>query len=125
MVESYVTGFIGRWVEWSTTSGLRVLIIATMMLVGLAVVRRAVDRFQKVYEGTLPTEAQVKRATTLTHVIRDVARVAILAVGGMMMLSEVGVDLKPILAAAGLGGLAIGFGAQSLVKDVISGFFIL
>jgi moderate conductance mechanosensitive channel len=125
MVESYVTGFIDRWVGWSTTSGLRVLIIAVMMVVGLAIVRRAMDRFQKVYEGTLPTESQVKRATTLTHVIRDVARVAILAVGGMMMLSEVGVDLKPILAAAGLGGLAVGFGAQSLVKDVITGFFIL
>lgn len=125
MVESYVTGFIDRWVGWSTTSGLRVLIIAVMMIVGLAIVRRAMDRFQKVYEGTLPTESQVKRATTLTHVIRDVARVAILAVGSMMMLSEVGVDLKPILAAAGLGGLAVGFGAQSLVKDVITGFFIL
>ena len=43
----------------------------------------------------------------------------------MMMLSEIGVDLKPALAAAGLGGIAIGFGAQSLVKDLISGFFIL
>lgn len=40
----------------------------------------------------------------------------------MMILSEMGIDLKPMLAAAGLGGLAIGFGAQSLVKDVISGF---
>jgi small conductance mechanosensitive channel len=43
----------------------------------------------------------------------------------MMILSEIGIDLKPLLAAAGLSGLAIGFGAQSLVKDVISGFFIL
>jgi hypothetical protein len=40
----------------------------------------------------------------------------------MMILCEIGVDLKPLLAAAGLGGLAIGFGAQSLVKDLISGF---
>lgn len=125
MLDSYVTGFIERWIEWSTTSGLRVMIITVMMVMGLAIVKRAMDRFQKVYEGTLPTEAQVKRATTLTHVIRDVARVVILAMGGMMIMSEVGVDLKPILAAAGLGGLAIGFGAQSLVKDVISGFFIL
>ncbi|MGE0643141.1 MAG: mechanosensitive ion channel family protein [Nitrospira sp.] len=125
MPDSYLTGLIDRWFEWSTTSGLRVLIIITMMVIGLAIVRRVIDRFQKVYEGTLPSEAQVKRATTLTHVIRDVGRVVILAVGGMMILSEVGVDLKPILAAAGLGGLAIGFGAQSLVKDVISGFFIL
>lgn len=61
----------------------------------------------------------------MTHVVRDVARVVVTTVGTMMILSEVGVDLKPLLAAAGLGGLAIGFGAQSLVKDVISGFFIL
>ena len=125
MPDSYVTSFIERWFEWSTTSGLRVLIISVVMVLGLAIVKRAMDRFQKVYEGTLPTEAQVKRATTLTHVIRDVGRVAILVMGGMMIMSEVGVDLKPILAAAGLGGLAIGFGAQSLVKDVITGFFIL
>ena len=125
MPDSYVTSFIERWVEWSTTSGLRVLIISVVMAAGLAIVKRAMDRFQKVYEGTLPTEGQIKRATTLTHVIRDVGRVVILAMGGMMILSEVGVDLKPILAAAGLGGLAIGFGAQSLVKDVITGFFIL
>lgn len=125
MVDSYVRSFFERWFEWSMTSGLRVMIIAVVMVVGLAVVKRAMNRFQKVYEGTLPTEVQIKRATTLTHVIRDVGRVVIFAVGGMMILSEVGVDLKPILAAAGLGGLAIGFGAQSLVKDVISGFFIL
>lgn len=125
MVDSYVRSFFERWFEWSTTSGLRVMIIAVVMVVGLAVVKRAMNRFQKVYEGTLPTEVQIKRATTLTHVIRDVGRVVILAVGGMMILSEVGIDLKPILAAAGLGGLAIGFGAQSLVKDVITGFFIL
>jgi small conductance mechanosensitive channel len=49
----------------------------------------------------------------------------ILFVGMTMILSEGGIDLKPLLAAAGLGGLAIGFGAQSLVKDLISGFFIL
>jgi small conductance mechanosensitive channel len=96
-----------------------------MMVVLLAILKRAMDRFRRVYEGTLPTQAQVKRADTLTHVIHDVTRVVILAVGSMMILSEVGVDLKPILAAAGLGGLAIGFGAQSLVKDVISGFFII
>ena len=61
----------------------------------------------------------------LTHIVRDVARSMILFVGMTMILSEGGVDLKPLLAAAGLVGLAIGFGAQSLVKDLISGFFIL
>jgi small conductance mechanosensitive channel len=125
MTASFLTRFFDRSLAWFSTSGLRVLVIGIMMVVLLAILKRAMDRFRRVYEGTLPTQAQVKRADTLTHVIHDVARVVILAVGSMMILSEVGVDLKPILAAAGLGGLAIGFGAQSLVKDVISGFFII
>ena len=125
MPDSYVTRIFERSIDWVSTSGLRVVVIIIMMVVLLAILKRAMNRFQKVYEGTLPTQAQVKRANTLTHVIRDVGRVVILTVGGMMILAELGVDLKPILAAAGLGGLAIGFGAQSLVKDVISGFFIL
>lgn len=125
MPDSYMMRILERSIEWASTSGFRVIVIVVMMSVVLAILKRAMDRFQKVYEGTLPTQAQVKRANTLTHVIRDVARAVILTVGGMMILSELGVDLKPILAAAGLGGLAVGFGAQSLVKDVISGFFIL
>lgn len=125
MTESYFLRWVERSFEWFSTSGLRIVIIAVGMMVLLALVKRAVDRFRGLYVGTLQSPAQVKRADTLTHVIRDVARAVVLAVGGMMILSEIGVDLKPLLAAAGLGGLAIGFGGQSLVKDVISGFFIL
>jgi small-conductance mechanosensitive channel len=125
MPESLIGQFMNRSLEWLSTSGLRVLVIGCAMMVLLAILKRATVRFRRLYEGTLPSPAQVKRADTLTHVVSDVARVVILAVGGMMLLSEVGVNLGPLLAAAGLGGLAIGFGGQSLVKDVISGFFIL
>jgi len=83
------------------------------------------SKLRRLYEGRLPGPAEIQRAQTLTQIVRDVARIVILFVGVMMILSEVGIDLKPLLEAAGLGGLAIGFGAQSLVKDLISGFFIL
>lgn len=116
---------VDRLVEWLISSGIRVVIIGIAMLVLLSILNRVIARLRRVYEGTLPAPAQVKRADTLTHVMRDVARVFILVVGSMMILSEIGIDLKPLLAAAGLSGLAIGFGAQSLVKDMISGFFIL
>ncbi len=125
MTASYFTRFLDRSFDWFSTSGLRVLLIAVATLVLLALLRRGMARLRSMYEGTLPTQAQTKRAYTLTHIVRDVARITIVAVGAMMILSEIGVDLKPLLAAAGLGGLAIGFGAQSLVKDLISGFFIL
>lgn len=125
MPEAYFARFVDQSVAWVSTSGLRVVVIVLAMVVLLAVLKRAMARFRGLYEGTLPSPAQVMRADTLTHVVGDVARVVILAVGSMMLLSEVGVNLGPLLAAAGLGGLAVGFGAQSLVKDVISGFFIL
>ena len=125
MPASYFTRFFDRSFEWATTSGLRVLLITAAMLVMLALLKRGVAKLSSLYEGTLPIRAQIKRAYTLTHIVRDVARILILFVGMTMILSEGGVDLKPLLAAAGLGGLAIGFGAQSLVKDLISGFFIL
>jgi len=125
MPASYFTRFFDRSFDWATTSGIRVLLIAVAMLVLLALLKRGVAKLSRLYEGTLPSPAQIKRAYTLTHIVRDVARLVILFVGMTMILSEGGVDLKPLLAAAGLGGLAIGFGAQSLVKDLISGFFIL
>jgi small conductance mechanosensitive channel len=117
--------FFDRSFDWLSTSGLRVLFIAIGTFILLALLKRTVAKLRSMYEGTLPNPAQMKRAYTLTHIVRDVARIIIFFVGVMMILSEIGIDLTPLLAAAGLGGLAVGFGAQSLVKDLISGFFIL
>lgn len=125
MPVSYVTRFFDRSFEWLSTSGLRVALIAIATLVLLSLLKRAVAKLRGIFEGTLPSPTQIKRAHTLTHIVRDVVRIVIFFVGTMMILSEIGIDLKPLLAAAGLGGLAIGFGAQSLVKDLIAGFFIL
>jgi len=66
-----------------------------------------------------------KRTRTLGEVVRYVIVLVVFAVATMTVLKELGIDIGPVLAAAGIAGLAIGFGAQSLVKDVISGFFIL
>ena len=125
MPVSYLTRFLDRSFEWATTSGFRVLLIAVAMLVMLALLKRGVAKLSNLYECRLPIGAQIKRVYTLTHIVRDVARIVIIFVGMTMILSEGGVDLKPLLAAAGLGGLAVGFGAQTLVKDLIAGFFIL
>ena len=125
MQEVRVAQLADRLIEWTLSSGIRVVLIGFGMILLLSLSKQVITRFRRVYEGSFPGPAQVKRVDTLTHVVRDVARVFILVVGSMMILSEIGIDLKPLLAAAGLSGLAIGFGAQSLVKDVISGFFIL
>src|SRR5438552_233156 len=66
-----------------------------------------------------------QRAETLRHIVRSVVKGILIVVVLATIISELGFDIGPILASAGIAGLAIGFGAQSLVKDVISGFFIL
>jgi small conductance mechanosensitive channel len=68
---------------------------------------------------------QVKRAETLGRVFRYIVAVIILVLATTLILSELGIAVAPILGAAGVIGLAVGFGAQSLVKDYFAGFFIL
>ena len=125
MTGSLSTQLLDSAFQWLTTSGLRVLAVGLGMLVLLAVARGTTSRLRTMLQGALPSPEQVKRAETLAHVVQDVARVLIVAVGSLMILSELGLNVAPLLAAAGIGGLAVGFGAQSLVKDMITGFFIL
>jgi len=73
---------------------------------------------------TAPEEIQ-KRAVTLTGVVRRTAKVFVWALVGILVLRELGVDVTPLIAGAGIAGLAVGFGAQNLVRDVISGFFLI
>ena len=66
-----------------------------------------------------------QRINALTSVLRSVATAVIFAIAGFMILGELGLNLAPLLAGAGIVGIALGFGAQSLVKDFLSGMFIL
>ncbi|HZG57288.1 mechanosensitive ion channel family protein [Paenibacillus sp.] len=72
-----------------------------------------------------PVKFDPRRAQTIGRLVNNVVSYTVNFIVIMLILSEVGVDLAPLLAGAGVMGLAIGFGAQSLVKDVITGFFII
>ena len=65
------------------------------------------------------------RIGTVDQVLRNVATVVVAIVAGTLVLGELGISVLPILATAGVAGIAIGFGAQSLIKDYFTGFFIL
>ncbi len=119
------TELMSKLLKWAMAEGVLILIILVFMFIGLAVLKRGLLRLQHFIEGNLPNQAQIQRATTLTNVLGDLLRVIILGIGITTIFSQLGIDLGPLLVAAGIGGIAIGFGAQSLVKDVISGFFIL
>jgi len=118
-----------RWSELFWTHGLRIIIVIVAIYVGLRIFERMIGPVIRTAVSTqLEGQPQVevdKRADTLSHVIyRTVWFVAIL-VGLLTVLPELGINISALLAGAGLIGLAVGFGAQSLVKDVISGLFIL
>ena len=70
-------------------------------------------------------EAQTQRINTLFRILKNFVSIAILIVVIMLVLSELGIEIGPLIAAAGVVGLAFGFGAQTLVKDIITGLFII
>mgnify|MGYP000315439935 CR=1 FL=1 len=111
--------------HWLMTKGLVILVIIVVMYVGFLILQRLIKRLQSYIEKTFPDQGQVQRVQTLTNVFGDFVWVLMAGIGLMTILSQLGIDLAPFLVAAGVGGIAIGFGAQSLVKDVISGFFLL
>jgi small conductance mechanosensitive channel len=117
--------FLERSSDWLLSSGLRIVLILTVMLVALKVASVVSRRLFSALAYRREDVEFVKRTETLRSVIYYVMFVAISAVATMMVLGEFGIQLGPVLAAAGVVGLAIGFGAQNLVQDVISGFFIL
>ncbi|MFB6099167.1 MAG: mechanosensitive ion channel family protein, partial [Salinibacter sp.] len=85
----------------------------------------ATQRWITRVEDLPATDPKRQRAVTLGNLLRSIAGYAVWAVAGIMVLSEVGLDIGALLATAGIAGLAIGFGAQTLVKDVIGGVFLL
>ena len=70
-------------------------------------------------------EAQTQRVNTLFRILKNFVSIAILIVVIMLILSELGIEIGPLIAAAGVVGLAVGFGSQTLVKDIITGLFII
>ena len=111
--------------EWVFTSGPHILITLVITIIALKSAKILSNRFIVLATKKSKDEEFHKRMQTLASILRYALIVLILIVAAMIVLNELGVEIGPILAAAGIVGLAVGFGAQSLVKDVISGFFIL
>ena len=112
---------------WLFGSGIRVLFIALLSYTLVRVTTLLVQRFEfEVARGEgLDALERAKRAKTLGAVVGKVATVMIGGIGVLMILREFRVDIGPVLAGAGIVGLAVGFGAQTLVRDIITGFFLI
>ncbi|HSK09864.1 MAG TPA: mechanosensitive ion channel family protein [Vicinamibacterales bacterium] len=113
---------------WTLSHGLRALVILAIAWVALRVSNLAIDRFKYQLAGD-PAKGvsaeRARRAATLGSIVASLVTAAIFFLAGLMVLRELSIDVLPLLTGAGIAGLAIGFGAQNLVRDVISGFFII
>lgn len=108
-----------------TVVGLRVVVIVVAAWITIYALQRLIRMFRERLASRMADPESVKRATTLGRVFRYLVAVIVSLIAGMLVLGEIGISVAPILGAAGVVGLAVGFGAQSLVKDYFAGFFIL
>lgn len=130
------------WVEenWSTwlNTGLRIALILAVALVLRMLVRRALtkliermNRSAQAVEGTalggllVNAERRRQRSEAIGSVLRSIASFLILGTAGLMVLGAFNINLAPLLASAGVAGVAIGFGARNLVTDFLSGVFMI
>jgi small conductance mechanosensitive channel len=133
MTELSWDNFIPWILSISVTAGtvlLRILLVLLLGYVAIRFVRLGLQQLEKVIVLASDQSDQLagvaqKRAATLTGILRTIALTGIWAIVLIITLQSVGLDMTPILAGAGILGLAVGFGAQNLVRDVISGFFII
>lgn len=115
---------LGRLEPWMITA-LRVTLILVAAFILVRVMRRLIRLIHDRVARRVDDPESVKRAETLSRVFRYFVVVVVCLIAGMLILTEVGVSVAPVLGAAGVVGIAVGFGAQSLVKDFFTGFFIL
>ena len=111
--------------EWLITSGFKIILI----ILGAMILNKIIKTFSRKFEKlSIQNELNIeysKKIQTIHSIGRSVAKYVIMAISVMLILEALGINIGPILAAAGVLGIAVGFGSQRLVEDLISGFIIL
>ncbi len=116
-----------RLLDWMLASGARIVLIATLAWFLCHMTGTVVRRLEYEAERGAGSDARerAKRIRTLGSLIEYVVAVVTIGVATLMILRELNLDITPVLTGAGILGLAVGFGAQSIVKDFFSGFFLI
>jgi len=119
---------LNRSLDWVIDHGLRILLIIAGTYLVLYLIRllsKRIVAYSRKVERDQDQGEREKRTETLVHIFDTTGKVFITIIAIFMVMKELGMDITPLLTGAGVAGLALGFGAQSLVKDFLSGFFIL
>jgi small-conductance mechanosensitive channel len=104
---------------------LRIVVILAIAWLVQAIAARLIRLFRSYMAHRSAAPDELRRIDTVGAAFRYFASVVVVLVAGMLILNELGISIAPILATAGVAGIAIAFGAQSLIKDYFTGFFLL
>lgn len=113
---------------WLLAHGIKILIIIVITYVLGIIFRRIIIRTVRIAvtsDQYSSENDEIKREDTLIRIFSGMVKSILWLMAGMMILKELGVEIAPLLAGAGIAGIAIGFGAQYIIKDLITGFFII
>lgn len=113
------------WIPDHFAAPARITLIVILALIALRAIHRVMPHLRETIATRQMSVEDSQRIRTLSRVLRYVLTVVIAVVTGLLILGELGVSVAPILGAAGVIGIAVGFGAQTLVKDYFTGFFLL
>ena len=125
---SFWEDLFASFIMWSIDVMPILILILILYLITKKVLRFSINKIQVRLLAKYEKEAKLeegKRTNTLIGIVRGTVNIAISVIFILLLLRELGLDIAPLLAGAGILGLAVGFGAQELVRDVISGFFML
>lgn len=117
-----------RPLQWLFESGPRILVVGLLTYVLIRGIALGTGRWEERLgrdDSSTDRLEQAKRARTVTSMARNVLITVVASLATLTILRELGVDIMPVVTGAGILGLAVGFGAQTLVRDVISGFFLI
>ena len=116
--------------DWFVAKPLTIAIVVVLAFVAIRLLTRAIERFVRGVEAAAGANATAQlrvrqRAETIGLVLRSIVRIVVSVIALTTILGEIGIALGPLIAGAGIAGVALGFGAQTIVKDFLSGIFML
>jgi small-conductance mechanosensitive channel len=127
-MEDKISNYGDLLIQWLVAHGIKIVVIAVAAWILNKIIKKIITkavRIAVVSGANLPPEAERKREDTLIRIFTGASRILIIILASLMILEEGGVKIGPILAGAGIVGLAFGFGGQYLIRDIITGLFII
>lgn len=127
-MEKHWNNWIDKIIPWFTDHGIKIAVIIVAVFVAKKLLKKVIAktvRIAVVAEEGNGEDSEKKREDTLIYIFTATANVTLYLVGSLMVLQEMGLMIAPILAGAGIVGLAFGFGGQYLIRDIIAGLFII